>query len=850
MQGTGDNRKTVFMGREKIRAALRITKYHKKVTGQRIMGRKKKTVQKAEKIETEKPGFTFETILHSDAKRSIAAVILFALALLFLLAYFTAAGIVGEWINTGLGMLLGFGKWLFPFVLVSAGVMFLKRRTTTLADVVRFVGLTLGFFAILGLLHLYSGKNPVALLQLARDGQGGGFVGFGFAYVIGGLTGKVAGTVILLALFATGMIAAFNVSLMRFFEQMQQRVRVRRTPEGPVPDEKGAQTESDPPRAIEESTRIPDVVAPLGSDTETLLVKLEEDPLTLNNIRNLQFPDETTQPVASESAPATATKPALAVDSGRTGWKQERKQHPPVRWILPPPDLIESSSGRGMSGDTERVKHIIKSTLQYFGIEVEPGDARVGPTVTQYTFRPASGVKLSRITTLSKDLALALAAQSIRIEAPIPGQSLIGIELPNKSVAQVRLRTFLESREFQERPSDLMLALGEDVAGRHILADLRKMPHLLIAGRTGSGKSVSINSFLLSLLYQNSPEDLKLILVDPKRVELSAFKGIPHLSTDVIMENKKVVNVLRWAVGEMERRYRILEEAHVRDLSEYRRRCTGERQPDLDPQPGKGDDKKLAPLPYIVIVIDEMADLMVSHGKEVESVVIRLAQMSRAVGIHLILATQRPSVEILTGTIKANIPTRIAFQVTTQIDSRTILDAGGAEKLLGNGDMLYSPSEGTEIQRLQGVYVSDQEVRRVTDFWRKQKEELGEVVSGDTLEGLDAGQSSIIEALDAIDEGSKEDDMYEEAKRFITETGKASTTSLQTAFSIGYPRAARLMHLLEENGVVGVVDGKKKVLLSRVENSQPGGDFTEMESEKQYGDDPLQDQAARDKWQL
>jgi S-DNA-T family DNA segregation ATPase FtsK/SpoIIIE len=467
--------------------------------------------------------------------------------------------------------------------------------------------------------------------------------------------------------------------------------------------------------------------------------------------------------------------------------------------------------------------------------------------VTQYTFRPAFGVKLSNITARSQDLALALAAQAIRIEAPIPGQALIGIEVPNKTVATVRLKAIIESKEFRERKSDLMLVLGQDVSGKQVLADLRKMPHLLIAGRTGSGKSVCINTFILSLLYQNSPEDLKLILVDPKRVELSIYRGIPHLQTDVIVDMKKVVNALRWAVGEMEHRYKILEEVHARDIVAYRERALlGEHKTVVDSETGKVTKEPFHNLPYLVIVIDEMADLMSMHGKEVEALINRLAAKSRAIGIHLLLATQRPEVTVITGLIKSNIPTRIAFQLKSQIDSRTILAAGGAEKLLGNGDMLYSPSEGTELKRIQGVFVSDDEVKRVTTFLRNQKEDFGEDEIGGDLDG-NIGTTDITEAMDAMDGGSKEDALYEQAKAMTLQTGKASTTSFQTAFSVGYPRAARLMRLLEENGVVGMVDGKKTVLMSKEDGVSSG---SAEEDKKEYGDDHLSDQSERDKWQL
>ena len=784
------------------------------------MGRKKK-----KPVEPEDDGFTFEDILHSDAKRSIAAVFLFALSLLFLLAYFDTAGVLGEWLNTGLGLTFGWGKWLLPFLFIIAGLLFLKRRTTTLVDAVRFIGLILGFFAVLGLFHLYSGEGTKELLKMARSGQGGGFIGFGFAYVLGNFTGKAAGTIILIALFTVGVIAAFNVSLIRSFERLQEKWRGK--PQEEVAEGEVAMNDSTPEAKSEVVP--PEVAGSLAENTS----------LEANNIRNIAFQEDGEAPESLEEAGGeddTVLVPAFI--------RPRKARRRSVRWELPPVDLMESTTGQAVGGDTERNKHIIQSTLKYFGIAVEPGEVRVGPTVTQYTFRPAFGVKLSRITTLSNDLALALAAQSIRIEAPIPGQSLIGIEVPNKSVATVRLKAILESREFRDRKSDLTLILGQDVSGKNVLADLRKMPHVLIAGRTGSGKSVCISTLIVSLLYQNSPEDLKFILVDPKRVELTIFKGIPHLKTDVIVEMKKVVNTLRWAVGEMEHRYKVLEEAHARDIVAYRERALlGEQKTVVNAESGKVTKESFESLPYLVIVIDEMADLMSMHGKEVEVLINRLAAKSRAIGIHLLLATQRPEVTVITGLIKSNIPTRIAFQLKSQIDSRTILAAGGAEKLLGNGDMLYSPSEGTELRRVQGAFVSEDEVKRVTAFLRKQKEDLGEEEIGDDFG--DVGQGSLIEELDLLDGGAKEDDLYEAAKELILATGKASTTSLQTAFSIGYPRAARLMHLFEENGVVGMVDGKKKVLLSKAENAEG----TE-EEKKKYGDDAATLQSERDKWQL
>ena len=802
------------------------------------MGRKKKAPVKPEEDE----GFTLEDILGSDAKRSIVAVFLFALSLLFLLAFFGIAGVLGEWLNAGLGMLLGYGKWLFPLVLIAAGVMFLKRRTTTLADAVRFIGLSFGFFALLGLIHLYSGEGTTELLHIAEEGEGGGFIGFGFASLLGSFTGTIAATILLIAFFAIGMIAAFNVSLIHFIEHLQGKLRPK---DKGLEDELQPEDGSLPPVPSEESTLIVPPVPDALPTPEVMLADTAESVLEANNIKSIGFPGEEApahDEQTGERDEEMVTVPAF-VRSRKAARRRSR-----VHWELPSVDLLESTMGQGMGGDTERNKHIIQSTLRHFGVEVDPGEVRVGPTVTQYTFRPAIGVKLSRITALSNDLALALAAQAIRIEAPIPGQALIGIEVPNKSVATVRLKALMESREFRDRKSSLTLALGQDVSGKHILADLRRMPHVLIAGRTGSGKSICINTFLLSLLYQNSPEDLQLILVDPKRVELSTYRGIPHLKTDVIVDMKKVVNVLRWAVGEMEHRYKVLEEVHARDIVGYRERMMqGEEKMTVDPDTNKVSKEPLQNLPYLVIVIDEVADLMSQYGKEVEAVINRLAAKSRAIGIHLVLATQRPEATVITGLIKANIPTRIAFQLKSQIDSRTILDTGGAEKLLGNGDMLYASSEGSDTKRIQGVFVSDDEIKRVTAFLRKQKAELGEDEIGEDFGGEEETKDDITVAMDALDEGGKQDDMYDRAKDIIVSTGKASTTSLQTALGIGYPRAARLMHLMEENGVVGMVDGKKQVLMAKGETAEA---TPHVEEEKKYEDQHLSDQKERDKWQL
>lgn len=772
----------------------------------------------------EPEGFSFAAILDGDAKRGILAVFLFAFSILAFLGYFDTAGLLGTWLNEGLGLAVGIGKWLLPILLIIAGVMLLRRRNPGMSDLVKFLGLTVIFVSTLGLLHMFSADTERELLEAAKVGAGGGMLGYVVAVVFLKLAGVVAGTILLLAFLITGIIATFNVSLTEILAKSKEKVALLR--ERKKEDELAGDTLDDDEEDEDED--------------ELIISESEGERLKEHNIASFSFSDESDASLNEEDDEDEDEDTEEEVP-------KRRRRRRMIQWLLPKLELLDNETGTGKGGDTVQNQEVIQSTLRHFGIDVEPVGVRVGPTVTQYSFRPGVGVKVSRITTLANDLALALAAQSIRIEAPIPGQSVIGIEIPNIEKARVSLRSLLEDKAFRQRSTNLLLGLGHDVAGHALLADLRKMPHLLIAGRTGSGKSVCVNALILSLLYQNTPEDLKLILVDPKRVELSVYKGIPHLKTDVVMDNKKVVNVLKWAVSEMERRYKLLETVHVRDLVAYKQKYVqGEKRIVDDPDTGHKKEEDLENLPAIVIVIDEMADLMIAHGKEVESVIIRLAQMSRAVGIHLILATQRPSVEVLTGLIKANIPTRIAFQVTTQIDSRTILDGGGAEKLLGSGDMLYAASEGKDMKRIQGAFISEEEVRRVVNFWKKQKEEFGEE---EGLDDFDQQENSISEALDALDEGSKEDALYDQAKQIIIDSGRPSTTYLQTALGIGYPRAARLTGLLEKNGIIGMVAGKKVVLVGKGPVHAEGLPANEEESEEEPGDD-LTLQQERDKWQV
>jgi len=456
-------------------------------------------------------------------------------------------------------------------------------------------------------------------------------------------------------------------------------------------------------------------------------------------------------------------------------------------YVPPPLDLLRSSNEKPTTGDLRANANVIKRTLESFGIPVEMGEINVGPKVTRYTLKPAEGVKLSRITALNQDLALALAAHPIRIEAPIPGKSLVGIEVPNKAAALVRLGSLMSYPDFAAS-GPLGFVLGRDVTGEPHYANIEKMPHLLIAGSTGSGKSVMIHSLITSLLYKNSPATLRLVLIDPKRVELTIYEGIPHLISSVVTDAKKSVGVFKWAISEMERRYDLLQAAGSRDITSYNK--------------NGGKDN---PLPYLVVVVDELADLMTSYGREIEGSIVRLAQMARATGLHLILSTQRPSVEVITGLIKANITSRIALQVASQVDSRTILDTSGAEKLLGGGDLLFVSSELSKPKRIQGAYLGEEEIKAVADFIKDHNDISGEEVIVANFENGKGSEDGVFSDFADDDD----DELYHEAVRVVREARKASASLLQRRLKVGYARAARLLDLMEEHGIIGPGEGAK-----------------------------------------
>jgi len=513
-----------------------------------------------------------------------------------------------------------------------------------------------------------------------------------------------------------------------------------------------------------------------------------------------------------------AVRRRIGMGAEKNGESKPKEPIADGAWQFPSVELLVQSTTTAQPGNVNKNVDILIKTLDDFGVEVSAGRVNIGPTVTQYELKPAEGVKLNNIKARSDDLALALAQHPIRVEAPIPGKSAVGIEVPNKEPAVVTLREVLESEEFKKRKSNLTLPLGKDVSGQVILADLRLMPHLLVAGSTGSGKSVGLNTMLLSLLYQNSPRDLRILLVDPKRVEFSAYNDIPHLYTPVVVEVDKTVNLLRWAIAEMERRFKLFQKIGSRDVDSYNEKV---KKGTTDSE-GTFHEK----LPFVVLVIDELADLMAQASNEVEAAIVRLAQLARATGIHLIVATQRPSVDVITGLIKANITSRIAFAVASGVDSRTIIDQSGAEKLLGNGDMLFLGGEFSKPKRVQGAFASEKDVKSVADFLRQ----AGKAVYDNSV--TEYREVSGIKSGKGRQGSSGSDPMLDEAKRLVVESGTASASFLQRRLQVGYARAARLLDLMEEEGIIGPTKGAKPrdILVDSVD----GGDEEDTRKENSF----------------
>ena len=691
-------------------------------------------------------------IISSETKKDIFIIFLFALAFLSLLALFNLAGGVGDSLQSFWQMTFGWGYWLTPLALIVIGYIIINSEKYE-SNTSRVLGLILMILSFLGILQLFTAEKT---FLAAKNGMGGGILGYFVANPLEKIANTPGAIIILIALFLIAVLLFFETSIknllfnlnwsnFNFLQKIKEKISKKKI------DQQLENLEAEE----------------VGFEQKKIQNNLEQK--NISNGENINAEQE-------------------LIHLNKT-----KKTYPKIDLPL---ELLNDKSTKPTAGNIKANQEIIKNTLKHFGIEVEMGEISVGPTVTQYTFKPMAGIKVSQITTLSNDLALALAAHPIRIEAPIPGKSLVGIEVPNQKIALVTLKEILSSEDFKKRTSHLFIALGKDVAGAPQLADLEKMPHLLVAGATNSGKTVCLNSVIISLLYQNQPDELKFILIDPKQVEMTQYNNVPHLICPVITEVKETINALRWAVKEMEDRFKTLALAGKRNIDAYNQTAR-ER------------------MPYLIIVIDELADLMSIAANDIEPAIIRLAQKARAVGIHLIVATQRPSVNVITGLIKANITSRIAFSVAASTDSRTILDHAGAEKLLGRGDMLFISADLSKPKRIQGAYLSDQEIDKVVNYLKQTGEpEYNDAVTQKQI-SVDSGVTGFI--FDDSD-----DDLLEEAKNIILKSGKASASYLQRRLSIGYARAARILDLLEERGIVGHANGSKPrdVLIGRDDYEQ------------------------------
>lgn len=684
-----------------------------------------------------------QTRLARETVQTVWALIFLAGAIILALAGFHTAGRAGETLFGGLYALFGWGYVLLPLTLAGISIeLFLQRNERsiygpTLWGALLFIIAALGF------------------IDVCSDGQAG-LIGTGAGYIKTFL-GAIAWGIMLIVAAIIGIVISLDRPIVLGRKQKEQEYK---NIYGPIETPKTHlyEKESAKQKGLDADEEKERAITKEASNLPIRAFKLDDRQKTESGVIK-KFAD----------------------------------------YKAPPIELLKSSIEKPNGGDLKANMNIIHRTLESFGIPVEMGEINIGPKVTRYALRPAEGIKLSRITALHQDLSLALSAHPIRIEAPIPGKPYVGIEVPNKNAAVVRLGSLISYPEFAQA-GNLGFAIGRDVTGEPVFANIEKMPHMLIAGATGSGKSIMLHSVLISLLYKNSPQTLRLVLIDPKRVELSAYNNLPHLIAPVVTQGKKALSVFKWAIAEMEKRYETLLKAGVRDIQSFNK---------------KNNQDAMA---YIVIVVDEMADLMAAYGRDVENAIVRLAQMARATGIHLILSTQRPSVEVITGLIKANITARIALQVASQIDSRTILDSAGAEKLLGGGDLLFVSAELSKPKRIQGSYLSEEEIKKVTDFikennadWTNESDDENISFAQITQEGSEQtrGENNAKDVFEEYSENEEDDDLYADAVELVKQYQKASATFLQRKLGVGYSRAARLLDLMEEHNIIGPGNGAK-----------------------------------------
>ncbi|MFH1402207.1 MAG: DNA translocase FtsK 4TM domain-containing protein [Patescibacteria group bacterium] len=729
--------------------------------------------------------------LKQETLQGIATIIFFVFAIFLILASFGLGGVAGEKIYSILHFLFGIGYFLLPVIFALLGYSNIREMKPDFA-VIKTISSLIIFLSGLGIINLLFTDN-------------GGIIGKIISDPLLKLFDLSISLILLSALLLISLLILFDTQLqfekLLFWKYLSKNKNEEDNFEGFPLSAKTDLIENEEDENETEKTKRTKKQTPIDS----ALKDFEKDIVTSSSF---------------------LSKKALEYFGKKT--------------LLPPLSLLRKDKGKPDVGDIKANSNIIKRTLRNFGINVEMDEISIGPSVTRYSLKPAEGIKLARIVGLQNDLSLALAAHPLRIEAPIPGKSLVGIEIPNKTKTLVGLASLLSSKFFKQSEHLLTAALGKDISGKIHFLNLAKAPHILIAGATGAGKSVTIHSLITSLLYKATPDNLKFIMIDPKRVELTQYKNIPHLLTPVITEAKKAILALKWAIKEMDRRYDILETSAVRDIQSYHKNIVAPAYEKASKNKADIDNELPDAMPYIVIIIDELADIMQAYPRELEAVVVRLAQMSRAVGIHLILSTQRPSVNVITGLIKANIPSRVALQVASQVDSRTILDTGGAEKLLGGGDMLYLSGEMSKPVRIQSAFISETELKDVTKFLRNaHRDEIPDEININLAE---QDKNPLFDSLVSSNDNNS-DLLYEDAKNTVIQTGKASTSYLQRKLRIGYARAARIMDEMEDNGIIGPADGSKirTVLVKNTADDKNEGE-TEEENNSEYGEGYLEEE--------
>ena len=747
------------------------------------MAKKKKNSSKRKQAKKSKP-------LSPTTKRWLWFITLAVLCLYSVLVWFGGGGNLGEPAYRVLQSLLGEAYFLVP-VGLGVGAASIVYSFTHTIERRRIISSTVLLVTVLAIVeHLGSSV-----------GLSGGIIGAGLSGFGSNLIGVTGLTVVLFAIFFGCLIIIFSPDY--------------------DPEDLGNDLQSLPSwlsRLFNRTPKEKDLVitGDFMDDDDDGVIKGQPNVAMQNNANTSEIDDERNiddiVAEANKAAEQKKTSSASNDDTAEFSLPNEALQSRP--YTPPPLKLLAADQGKPGVGDIKANANIIKRTFENFNIRVEMDEVSIGPTVTRYAFKPAEGVRLNKIISLQSNLELALAAHPVRIEAPIPGKALVGIEVPNSSKTTVGLASLLQSGEYRDSTKPLIIALGKGISGSAFFTDIAKAPHMLIAGATGSGKSVTLHVLINSLLFRNSPEDLRLIMVDPKRVELTLYNGIPHLLNPVITQPKRAVMALKWAVKEMERRYEVLQEKRVQNIDSYHKNI-------VEPAYKKADDSTdpdtlPEKMPYIVVILDEVGDLMQVYPKELEAEIIRLAQMSRAVGIHLVLTTQRPDKKVITGLIKANVPTRIALQVASNIESRIILDSGGAEDLLGAGDMLFQSAKMSKPARIQSPFISEKEIKDVIKFLKKQYD-------GEVPDEVDLSEDKQVTDLFSTDlqstESEDEDELYNEAAATVIQAGKASTSYLQRRLKIGYSRAARIMDMLHDNGVIGPQEGSKarEVLVSKDE---------------------------------